>query len=341
MASAETEKRAASCGMTLVEVLVSLLLSSVLLAMAMTFAHTMARVQAEQSQLQTINENMRGAMAQLSLELRAAGAGFSSGIVTNAASPSPASLGAVTMQNGNPDSMDLVLATGTVVATTLQTVQPGDTTILADAVQGSQFAAGDYALLSDYASAVLYHVAGTSNQTVVGVPAVAVQMSGAAPSFPVASYAAGSSLMKAAVVRYALQQGDGTTLPSSWFLVALDGAVLGTAAPPAPLAENIIDLQIAVGIDGLAGLPLDGVLQEVGQAAGDDEWVFNVPGETLPAGPQAIRAIRVSLVGRTSLTGDQPGPGRPAVEDHAAGPPDRYRWRVMTETIMLRNMVLR
>jgi hypothetical protein len=211
--------------------------------------------------------------------------------------------------------------------------------IIVDGTSGGQFAGGQYALLSDFTNAVLYKLGSPSAGTVGAVPGIVLPMTPPA-AFPVTSFGAGSIVLQASSVRYEVLQGDGVSLPNSSFLMALTGAPIGLAGE-SPLAENVIDFEIAVGIDGLNGFPLDGVLQQVGRAPNDDEWVFDVPGETLPPPPFTVQALRITLVGRTTLPGSQKGPGRPAVEDHAAGPPDNYRWRVLSETVMLRNLVLR
>ncbi len=326
-------------GMTLIEILISLGLCGLLLTAALALSQTMAQVNTDQGQIEVITENLRGAMAKLTRDVRLAGAGFASGVATNAVSAAPALVPAASIANTNPDSIDLLLAVGTAPATALSPVFPSDVQLVVDALQGTQFFAGDYMLLSDFTNGILYQAGNPSAQVVGSVPAVALPVSPPA-MFPVSRFAAGSVVLRASSVRYAVQKGDGSALPNSWFLMELDGAPLGGLAQ-APLAENIFDFQIAVGIDGLAGLPLDGMLQEIGRVAGDDEWVFNMPGEALPAPPFTVRALRITLVGRTSLPGSQLGPGRPAVEDRAAGPPDRYRWRVLSETVMLRNLVLR
>ena len=332
-------RKTAASGMTLVEILVSLGLCGLLLTAALALSESVAAVHTDQGQIEVISENLRGAMAKVTRDVRLAGAGFASGAATNAVTTLPSVLPAATIVNSNPDSIDLLLALGTAPATTLSQTNPADTQVAVDGVQGAQFGSGDYALLSDFTNAVLYQVGHPGAGVIGAVPSVLLPVMPPS-SFPVASFPAGSVLLKASSVRYAVQLGDGVSLPNSWFLMELAGAPLG-ANTPAPLAENIVDFQIAVGIDGLGGLPVDGVIQEIGAAAGDDEWVFNVPGETLPAPPFAIRALRITMVGRSTLPGSQLGPGRPAVEDHAGGAPDCYRWRVLSETVMLRNLVLR
>jgi type II secretory pathway pseudopilin PulG len=325
--------------MTLIEILIALSLTGFLMTAAMALAYTMVQTHNDQSEIEVITENLRGGMAKLTRDVRLAGAGMSSGVATNAATGTPAVVPAVAIVNSNPDSIDLLLAAGPTPSTTLAPVLPTDVQIIVDGTSGGQFASGQYALLSDFTNAVLYKLGSPSAGTVGAVPGIVLPMTPPA-AFPVTSFGAGSIVLQASSVRYEVLQGDGVSLPNSSFLMALTGAPIGLAGE-SPLAENVIDFEIAVGIDGLNGFPLDGVLQQVGRAPNDDEWVFDVPGETLPPPPFTVQALRITLVGRTTLPGSQKGPGRPAVEDHAAGPPDNYRWRVLSETVMLRNLVLR
>ncbi len=101
-----------------------------------------------------------------------------------------------------------------------------------------------------------------------------------------------------------------------------------------PIAEGVEDMQIALGRED--EIPSDG-LQDVGAGVGDDDWIFNFPGETDTLAD--LRAVRITLTvrGRKKLTG-APLPGRPAVEDRAAGVGDNYRRRTLTSIIEIRNL---
>jgi hypothetical protein len=123
-------------------------------------------------------------------------------------------------------------------------------------------------------------------------------------------------------------------------LVRQDNAPVAATAPLDMIAENIEDLQIAVGIDGLAPFPKDERLTERGAAANDDEWIYNYPGEAMPVGlTLPITALRITVIARTQGTQVPAGLGRPAAEDHLAGAPDGFRRRVLTSTVAVRSIV--
>jgi prepilin-type N-terminal cleavage/methylation domain-containing protein len=321
--------RGRQAGFTLSEVLVSLGLTSVLLVSALTLARIQLQVHTEQGQIGAAQENVRGALALLVRDARLAGAGVSAGAAVNAASLAPAQVPAVAVRNLNPDELDL-LVPGPASAQLLAPAAQADRELLADTAAGG-LRGGELVLLSDYRNAVLYPVQDRLPRSVLGISAVGLQVAGA-PAFPVPVFPVGSLVLQVQSLRYAVRQGT---------LVLIEGAPLQPGGTPEPVAEQIHDLEVAVGIDGLGGHPVDGLIQEIGRAAGDDEWVFNVAGESLPAAPFQVRALRITVAGCTALPGSQPGPGRPAIEDRPAGAPDSYRWRVMSETVIVRNMTMR
>lgn len=108
------------------------------------------------------------------------------------------------------------------------------------------------------------------------------------------------------------------------------------------LAEGVEDFQLAYGFDGINGNPVDGILTDIGGAANDDEWVFNMPGEAWPFDISGLRAIRVSLLLRTinrdpGYTGGTTG----TLEDHVWNSPlDGYRRRVVRFQENIRNLSL-
>ena len=122
-------------------------------------------------------------------------------------------------------------------------------------------------------------------------------------------------------------------LPDGTPVLMLDPDDAG-AAPPEPLAEGIEDLQVAVGVD----VNSDGNLFENGTTG--DEWFGNAAGDAAPPLPtvQRWRAIRVTLVARTiKETGNEPVSSRPAAEDRGAGTADKYRRRVLSTVVDVRN----
>jgi prepilin-type N-terminal cleavage/methylation domain-containing protein len=108
------------------------------------------------------------------------------------------------------------------------------------------------------------------------------------------------------------------------------------------LAEGVEDFQLAYGFDGINGKPADGKITDIGAAANDDEWVFNAAGDTWPADTSGLRAIRVSLLLRTTnrdpaYKGDMTG----VIEDHTwTSSVDGYRRRVVQFMEIIRNLSL-
>jgi type II secretory pathway pseudopilin PulG len=103
-----------------------------------------------------------------------------------------------------------------------------------------------------------------------------------------------------------------------------------------PVVEHVEDLQFAFGLDTDDDDIVDLWLN--GSSAGD----FDADGDLADADKPLIRAVRVSVLGRTArarreVEADQ----RPAIEDHAAaGSTDFFRRRLSRVTVAVRNMGL-
>ncbi len=103
---------------------------------------------------------------------------------------------------------------------------------------------------------------------------------------------------------------------------------------PQVVANYIEDMQISAGYDRNS----DGILTEIGAAANDDEWVFNVAGES-NAGedPMTLRALRVVLIGRNKFPDPQFQGSRPAALDRPAGAIDHYHRQMRSTKVKIRN----
>ena len=118
---------------------------------------------------------------------------------------------------------------------------------------------------------------------------------------------------------------------------------LDDAAGPQVLAEGIEDMQIAYGCDQGPGATPNGVIEEGADAATrrGDEWTYNAIGDVEPARCQRPDSVRITLVARgltpDDTLADVADNARPAIEDGIAGPRDRFRRRVLTSTVRLRN----
>lgn len=108
------------------------------------------------------------------------------------------------------------------------------------------------------------------------------------------------------------------------------------------LADGVEDFQLAYGFDGINGFPVDGAIAENGGSADDDEWVNNVAGDSWPADTSGLRAVRISLLLRT--TNRDPGykgAMTGVLEDHTwTSALDGYRRRVIQFVGNVRNLSL-
>ena len=112
---------------------------------------------------------------------------------------------------------------------------------------------------------------------------------------------------------------------------------LNDGAGALPLANYIEEMQISLGYDRNS----DGILTEVGTAANDDEWVFNVTGESNTGeAPTNLREMRIVLVGRTRLPDPKFQGVRPAILDRGQGSTDGYHRKIRDTKVQIRNLGL-
>jgi hypothetical protein len=108
-----------------------------------------------------------------------------------------------------------------------------------------------------------------------------------------------------------------------------------TGAGAQPLALYIEDMQVSLGYDRNG----DGILSKVGDAVDDDEWVFNVPGESAAGeAPMHLRAIDIVLVGKTRRPDPRFTGARPAAMDRNGGEADGYHRRIRGTQAQIRNL---
>ncbi len=108
-----------------------------------------------------------------------------------------------------------------------------------------------------------------------------------------------------------------------------------------PLAENIIGLQFMYGLD-VNGPDVNGdIITEIGAIPDDDEWVFNVPGDTVAGTIAALGGtgtindylvlVRISITARTA----RPDPNWTVMDPNC---PAGFRCRTLTANVKLRNL---
>lgn len=358
--------RRGEAGFTLSEILISLGLVGVLAAALLAAAQVQVQLHREQSRVQSAQDNTRAALDILAGAARLIGAPSRGYGFVNSTGSGPAAVPIFRVfdnfNNLGPDRLDVVVPAGVYLATSTDTAATAQSLEVMRFDPASQdnpgaapaatagFEAGDYVILANVFSAapprppsILSAASACAGAGQIGASLLQVLSVASSTRLTVqpvntgaCSFPRGSLAVRASATGYYV---DG-----SQQLVAEEGGAarpnplpLGAASP---VAEHIADLQIAVGVDGLNGLPADGVLTENGAGANDDEWAFNVPGELLPAQPPS--ALRITIVGR-SATADlavSTGAGRPRIEDHEAGAADGFRYRVLTTTVVPRNLVL-
>ncbi|MBS1119924.1 MAG: Type Pilus-assembly protein [Deltaproteobacteria bacterium] len=310
-------RRRSQRGFTLVELMVALTLFAILISGVLAVAVSMAQAYREQRQVTSTEASVRGAMDFISDALRGLSPGVASGNIQDVQT---CTIGAISVVNSTtgPDQMDVVVASGAVV-TSLRTAYTvgGATSTAITVTDASQLAAGDTLLITNATVGHLVHVNSVNTST----GAVTLVAPACVPGlFPAAGYPVGSLVIRAVRARFRIGTFDGI---SNVLLMDVDADGLNEE----PLAENIEDMQIAIGVD---------VNGDTGIAT--TEWAFS-SGTGALAGP--IRALRVSLVSieGTAMRNVTGAFLRPAAEDHpVATAPDAFRRRVLKSTVEIRNL---
>lgn len=340
--AASTARRRREAGVTLSEILVGLGLAGLIAVAVLAVAQLHTSTLHEDRMTHQAQQNVRAALDEVVASLRACGKSTLTYTLRNGVPPAGLStLPRVLVDNNpgdGPDALQVVLGDDRALPTLL--VETDDQPVLkVDHAGGLR--RGDLIVVTDLAEGTLFQLDRDPGPLdLAGIPAV--QLFFHPP--PVAAlpvFARGALVLPVRVVRY---QIDTTLFGGRPALVLRDGLPPppGEADEPQVVAEDIVDLQVALGIDGLRTGLATGAVDEVGRSKDDDEWVFNYPGEAmpdpLPAGSR-LALIRVTIVARTGLQSSPLGPGRPAVEDRPAGPPDQFRWRLLSTTIAPRSLV--
>jgi len=300
--------------------MVSLVLFSFAVAGVLAVAVSMTRGYREQRQSIATESSVRAAMDFLSDAVRGASPGLVSGATTDltvASGACPDVALSVTDSTTGPDSFTVVYANGAVVTTTRVAYDYATPTTSLEVANAENFVAGDTVLLTDGTSGHLLHVDAVDVATATLTLA---SPAGCAATPVPGTYPVGTLAIRAMRATFYVGSFDGQ------LALMMDPGADGI--DPEPLAENIEDMQVAIGVDD--EIPVDGVQ--------DDEWAFS-PGIGSLAG--AIRALRITLVSRTQdeLRGGNPSFVLPPAENRTGlSAADGFRRRVLTSVVDIRNL---
>jgi len=309
-------------GFTLIELLVAMLLGLVVLAGIYSFYVSSGQVYALQDQLLETQQNLRIALELLVEDVQVAGG---NGIPAAAA---------VTVTNFStaPDSLDLLSPVSVCPPSTPQVIPivtydgvEANMTLSSGSTCPAMVGKVGIAVTADgldYRTMQITTVTTTTNTITF--------TSGVSPLYSTGGLAANYTNGTLALVRKVEYTID---LAVAAKPVLRRNLYDGTGAQP--LANYIEDMQVSLGYDRNG----DGILTEVGVAANDDEWVFNVAGESnATEAPTNLREVKVILVGRTRLQDSKFQGSLPAILDRGGGGTDGYRRKINGTRVKIRNL---
>ncbi|MGZ3443383.1 MAG: PilW family protein, partial [Polyangia bacterium] len=271
-------------GFTLMEILIAMALAAIVSTAVLSIVRTQLISFEMNDQIVKTQQNARAAMDFVETVTRRACGGISSGSVgLNVAGATQqvvpclrwydAGSGFTPTVLTSTDALEVVYASGTMTALTAATDLK--TTLSVTVKDASSFAAGDYVLVGDFATANLYKVASKAGNTLTFDAQATAASTPPALSMPLA---AGSPVLKAST--YSLYVSS-SGIYSGMLMVDPDGVVSANHANYTrvqPAVEGVVDFQVAVGIDGNA----DGTITESTAAPATDEWIGNSTGESVP-----------------------------------------------------------
>lgn len=325
-------------GFTLVELMVSLTLFSFAIAGVLAVAVSMAQGYREQRQIVQTESTARGALDYIADAVRMASPAVSKGEVASTsvannvvvgdiedltrpdvAGACPSGAVRVVNSNSGPDELDIVFASGGVVTSVAGawSSTPDTTLPLTDT---SNIAVGDYLLVTDGTHAHIVKVTNVGSPTSVTVAgATCTPTPGLAHS-----YVQGDLVVRVLHARFYVGSFDGVSP-----VLLMDTS--GTGAAAEPLADQVEDFQIAMGVDE----------DDDAEFEPATEWGFaSAVAPTSFTTARDLRALRITLIARAPLElNAAPTFYRPQLEDHAqATAPDGYRRRILTATVDVRNL---
>ena len=316
--------RAARRGFTLVELMISLVLFLVAIAGTLDIAVTMSQAYRDQRQVILTESSVRAPMDFIADAIRNASPAVGTGNIQEVLS-SGCNIGAITEIDNTtaPDELYLTYASGGVV-TSLRSTYDSSTNTSITVTDASQINPGDYLLLTDTNQGTVVQVDSSPSAVDTTTGTISLVAPACAPTLPSGGYVPTNLVIRVKRARFYVDVVGSVTdgVPTLMMDPDADGP-----APAEPLAENIEDMQVALGVDVNANKGID-----------TDEWAYS-SGTGALAG--SIRAVRVTLIARAAnqlipLTATYQ---RPNTEDRTdVAPLDTYRRRVLTSTVEVRNL---
>ena len=326
-------RRRSERGFTLVELMVSLVVFSFVVAGILAVAVSMTNGYREQRQAISNEGLVRVPIDYIGDALRQASPAVPSFNIQDANTCSTSALTVVNSSTAS-DSLDVIYASGGIVTATKTAFTSGNQVDVVDVTGLAQF---DYIVISNLSQGHFFRITLISGNTLT------LQENCASFALPAGGYNAGSIVVRAQHARFSiapLAGVNGTTANALWMDPDSSGSPTdGSVLPIEPLAENIEDMQVAVGVDTGS----DGLGVENTTGGNLDEWVYNHSADTAiavwPPATGTIRAVRVTLISRSPFpdSGNGLNYTRPATEDRAVSAADNYRRRTLKTTIEFRN----
>ena len=341
-------RRPTQRGFTLVELMISLVLFLVAIAGTLNIAVTMSQAYRDQRNVILTESAVRAPMDFMADAIRNASPGVKTGDVDSVLAngtgcnnwnqsvlyPLPNN-GAISVVDNvdAPDELWVTYASGAVV-TTLRTPWDKNTTSIT-VTDASQLSPGDLLLITDTNQGTVVQIdsAAGSVDTVSGVITL---VAAACPT--TRTYSTGTTLplvLRVKRARFYVDTLGSVTDGVPTLMMDPDGE---GPAQPEPLAENIEDMQVALGVDVNANGGIESTTTDANHQAAGGEWAYS-SGTTGLIG--SIRAVRITLIARApnQLVPLVASYQRPNTEDRTdLAPLDTYRRRILTSTIEVRNL---
>jgi prepilin-type N-terminal cleavage/methylation domain-containing protein len=337
-------RRRRQAGFSLPEVLIALGLASIVALGLLLLTRAQLQAFQQNDQINRAQQNARAGMSFVEQLLRRACSGASQGqvriaVAGAAASIQPcvrhwdgAALSAGTFTGGNQttaaDAIEVIHGYGSLTAAV---GTPSGTTITVKDTTG--FAVNDLILLSDdvFTAAELHKVTAIAPSTFPTVNGTLTVDSAVVGGPPVL----GTTMKVMRARSYAIYLSTSGVTAGSLMLDP-DGMIGANHDDAEPLVEQVVDFQVAIGLDG----DINGTVLEANPASNTDEWLGNHASDALfsasvppwnSTGLPQPRQIRAGVLVRTSATFAGAGVQESALENRpaptVAGSGQNPRWR--------------